>query len=67
MAAMVIPNDCGELPAKFLTVTTKIEVPAVVGVPLINPAEFRERPRGRLPLESDHCQGAAPPALSEAL
>ena len=67
MAAMAIPNDCEELPAKFPTVTTKIEVPGVVGVPLINPAEFRERPRGRLPLESDHCEGAAPPALSEAL
>ena len=64
---MVIVNDCEALPAKFSTMTTKVEVPAVVGVPLINPTEFRDRPRGRLPLESDHCRGAAPVALSEAL
>ena len=64
---MVIVNDCEELPAKFPTVTMKVKVPAVVGVPLISPAEFRERPPGRLPLESDHCQGAAPVALREPL
>ena len=64
---MVIVTDCEELPAKFLTVTTKAEVPAVVGVPLITPVELRERPLGRLPLESDHCSGTAPVALSEVL
>ena len=64
---MVIVNDCEALPAKFSTVTTKVEVPAVVGVPLITPVELRERPPGRLPLASDHRRGAAPVALSEAL
>ena len=62
----MIVNDRETLPAKFSTVTTKLVVPAVVGVPLITPVELRERPLGRLPLESDHCRGTAPVALSEA-
>ena len=64
---MVIVNDREALPAKFSTMTTKLEAPAVVGVPLITPAELRERPLGRLPLESAQCRGAAPVTLSEAL
>jgi hypothetical protein len=64
---MVIANDCEALPAKFPTVTMKVKVPVVVGVPLITPAELSERPFGRLPLESAQCKGAAPLALSEAL
>ena len=64
---MVIVNDCEALPAKFPTVTMKVKVPAVVGVPLITPTELSERPFGRLPLESAQCRGAAPVALSEAL
>ena len=64
---MVIVNDCEALPAKFPTVTMKVKVPDSVGVPLITPAELRERPLGRLPLESAQCRGAAPVALSEAL
>ena len=44
---MAIVDDCEALPAKFPTVTMKVKAPAVVGVPLINPAEFRERPPQR--------------------
>ena len=64
---MVIVNDREALPAKFPTVTVKVEVPALVGVPLITPAELRERPLGTLPLGIAQCRGAAPVALSEAL
>lgn len=44
---MVIVNDCEKLPAKFPTVTIKVMVPRVVGVPLITPAELSEKPLGQ--------------------
>jgi len=43
---------CGELLSTTLTV--KLDIPAVVGVPLIIPEVVRLSPIGRLPLAIDH-------------
>ena len=41
--------------AESVTITVKLEVPAVVGVPLIAPAADKVNPAGReLPLARDH-------------
>ncbi len=42
------------------TATVKVNVPAVVGVPLIMPEEDRERPVGSEPLLSDQTKGGFP-------
>jgi len=44
-----------------VTWTVKLEVPAVVGVPEIAPAELKLNPAGRLPEEIDQVYGAVPP------
>jgi hypothetical protein len=41
--------------------TLKIDVPAVVGVPVICPAVLNVNPAGRLPRVTDHDIGAVPP------
>ena len=44
-----------------------VEVPAVVGVPLMAPVEaLRPRPAGRLPLATDQVIGPVPVALNRA-
>jgi hypothetical protein len=53
--AIVNPADCfwaGELLS--LTVTVKVDVPFVVGVPEMTPAAEMERPTGSCPEASDH-------------
>ena len=55
------------LPALFAAFAVKLYVPAFVGVPLIFPAELRDRPVGRLPLERLHVMGVVPEALRVAL
>lgn len=45
-----------------VTVTVKLEVPAVVGVPEITPAALRLNPAGKVPDVTDHVYGAVPPA-----
>ena len=41
----------GDVPTPFVAVMPKVDVPAAVGVPLINPVEvFRVSPSGRVPL-----------------
>ncbi len=42
------------LATESVTFTVKLEVPAVVGVPEITPAELSVRPAGRVPDEIDH-------------
>ena len=42
------------------TLTVKLEVPAVVGVPVIDP-ELSESPAGRDPDEMDQVYGVVPP------
>jgi hypothetical protein len=56
---MVIKKPCeGEVPVVSVTVTMKVYVPAVVGVPEITPvAGLRLSPVGRVPLVTDQVQG----------
>ena len=44
-----------------VTVTVKLEVAAVVGVPLMVPDELRDRPPGRLPEVTLHEYPPLPP------
>jgi hypothetical protein len=44
-----------------VTRTVKLEVPAVVGVPLITPPEESDNPAGSEPLASDQLYGVTPP------
>lgn len=48
-------------PLLSVTLTLKVDVPAVVGVPLMMPAVLRDKPAGKLPLLSDQLYGAVPP------
>jgi len=54
------------VPAAFVALTVKLNVPAVVGVPEITPALLKFKPLGRLPLSIDQV-GAVPVALNVAL
>jgi hypothetical protein len=48
-----------------VTLAVKLEVPPVVGVPVIAPVEAtRESPAGRLPEASDHVSGVVPPVAA---
>jgi hypothetical protein len=52
-------------PAVFSALTVKLYVPAVVGVPEINPVfEFKLNPAGREPLVIDQVIGVVPVAAS---
>ena len=52
-------------PAEFVALTVKLDVPAVVGVPVIAPVvPFKFKPVGRLPLAIAHVIGVVPVALS---
>jgi hypothetical protein len=53
------------LPILFAALTVKLNVPAVVGVPVIAPVvAFKPKPAGRLPAEIDHVIGTVPVAAS---
>ena len=41
-------------PLPSVTLTLKLDVPAVVGVPPMTPAVLRDKPAGKLPAASDH-------------
>jgi hypothetical protein len=50
-------------PTLFVALTVKLNVPAVVGVPVIAPVfTFKPKPAGRLPLVIDHVIGVVPVA-----
>ena len=52
-------------PAEFVALTVKLNVPAVVGVPEINPVvSFKLRPAGSVRLEIDQVIGVVPVAAS---
>ena len=52
------------LPAELVAQTEKLDVPAVVGVPVIVPlAVFKFSPVGRLPLNIAHVIGVVPVAV----
>ena len=53
---------CGVGAVESVTLTVKLEAPAVVGVPAIPPVEaFRVSPGGKAPELIDHEYGAVPP------
>jgi len=53
------------LPAEFVALTVKLDVPAVVGVPVIAPVvAFKFKPVGRLPAVTAHVIGVVPVAVS---
>jgi hypothetical protein len=64
---MVIKKPCGvEVPVVSVTVTIKVYVPAVVGVPEIKPvAALRLSTGGREPLVTNQLQGHASGAASK--
>ena len=59
---IIIDNVFVSSPALFVTLTVKLEIPAVVGVPDIVPVELRFNPVGKLPFDIDHVIGAVPVA-----
>ena len=61
--------NCFELfPAAFVALTVKLDVPAVVGVPEINPVFwFRVKPDGKLPLDIAQVIGGVPVATKYRL
>ena len=52
--------------ALSVTLTVKLEVPALVGVPEIAPLEVRFRPAGREPEATTQVYGAVPPLTATA-
>ena len=63
---MVIVSDLVLLPAEFAAVTANVNVPAVVGVPLITP-ELNDKPVGNVPLDILKVMGAVPVAVQVSL
>ncbi len=62
-ALIMIDNACSSnAAAASSTRTVKLDVPAVVGVPLMTPvAPSSTRPAGKAPTEIDQFNGAVPP------
>ena len=62
---MTMLNIFVAFPAEFVALTVKLNVPAVVGVPVIAPVvPFKFKPGGRLPLTISHVIGVVPVAVS---
>jgi hypothetical protein len=47
-----------------VTVTVKVDVPIVVGVPEISPAELNDNPAGKLPVVTANVYGLVPPVAT---
>ena len=62
-----IDNAFVSLPTLLVALTVKLEVPAVLGVPEMMPADDSVNPAGKLPLCNDHVIGVVPEAASCAL
>ena len=53
------------LPASFFALTVNMDVPIIVGIPVIAPVlSFKLKPVGSVPLEIDQVIGVVPAALS---
>ena len=61
---MMILKFLESLPAAFVALTVKLNVPASVGVPETTPPPLKPKPPGKLPLAIDHVIGVVPYALS---
>jgi len=58
---MTMLSSLVSFPATLVALTVKLNVPAVVGVPVIAPlVAFKLNPVGRLPLTISHVIGAVP-------
>ena len=57
---------CAGVP-ESVTLTVKLDVPALVGVPVIWPLEESVRPAGRLPAATLQLYGAVPPIALSAV
>ena len=55
---------CGVGAAESVTVTEKVEVPAVVGVPERRPVELRVRPAGGAPVVTAQERAPVPPVAA---
>ena len=65
IAVMTILRLLVVLPAEFVALTVKLNVPATIGIPVIAPVvSFRFKPAGSIPSETDHVIGVAPVAFS---
>jgi len=62
--AIVIEKLCVALPAAFVAVTTPLNVPAVVGVPVTAPEGASARPPGRVPEARLNVGAGAPLAVN---
>jgi len=61
---MTILSTLVVFPAAFIALIVKLDVPSVVGVPVIAPlAVFKLNPAGSLPLANDHVIGSVPVAV----
>ena len=63
-AAITMDNDLVLLPQLFDACTVKLNVPAALGTPDINPAPDNVNPVGKLPLLTVHVMGVVPVAAS---
>ena len=64
-AAITIFRGFVILPVVFVALTVKLDVPIVVGVPVIAPdVSFKLKPAGRLPLAIDQVIGVVPVAVN---
>jgi hypothetical protein len=50
-----------------VTFAVKLDVPAVVGVPVITPALDSVNPAGKVPTLTDHVSGAVPPLAASVV
>ena len=65
IAVITILRFLVALPAEFVTLTEKPDVPAVVGVPEMTPvAAFKLKPAGSVPLLISQVIGVVPVAVS---
>ena len=63
-ALIVIESTLASLPVELVAVMVGVDVPAVVGVPVIAPPLDSDRPAGSEPLVTDHVIVASPAAVS---
>ena len=62
---MTMINALVTFPAEFVALTVKLDVPAVVGVPVIAPVvAFKVKPVGNVPSVTAHVIGVVPVAVS---
>jgi hypothetical protein len=64
---IVMDNSLVALPAELVALTVKVDVPAVVGVPVISPVAARIKPAGNVPLSRLHTMVPVPVAASFAV